>query len=90
MSRVFTTSFLYKGETYTAIVYQTSSSISIRVADPALQHLLPEGKIVYSTEQKFETNTQQLTPAHDLIFAILASMEANGVLQGNIATSHSK
>lgn len=81
MARVFTTTFHYKGDTYTAIITQSSGSLSIRVPDERLHEVLPDGKAVLTPGQGPELNAEQMAATKDLILAILAAVDVNKLQQ---------
>lgn len=79
MARIFTTSFQYKGTDYTALVCQVDGSISITFTDPTLHNVIPDGKVVYSIHDGIQINPKGLTPAQDLLIAVLAAIQQKGV-----------
>jgi patatin-like phospholipase/acyl hydrolase len=79
MARVFTTSFQFRGVTYTAIITQVDGSIYIRVNDPALQETFPLGELRYNHEQGLELEAQGLTDSQDLIVAVLSALKEDGI-----------
>jgi hypothetical protein len=80
MERVFTTHFEFYGKTYTTRVHQyiepRQMQLQIEVPDQSLLHLIPDGKIVYSSAQGLQT-TPDLNSllAHELIGCIVRSVE---------------
>lgn len=81
MARVFTTTFHYKGDTYTAIISQVSGSLSISVPDERLHDVLPDGKAVLNPGQEPELSAEQMAATKDLIVAILAAVDINKLQQ---------
>ena len=75
MARVFTTSFVYDGEMYTAVISHTNDTINIYVPDEAFHDILPSGKVTYYPEQGLEIDTFKLSKSQHLILNILTSIE---------------
>lgn len=80
MERVFTTHFEFYGKTYTTRVYQQVEprhmQLQIEIPDQSLLHLLPNGKIEYSSARGLQANpasNNQL--AHELVGCIVRSVE---------------
>jgi hypothetical protein len=88
MERVFTTRFEFYGKTYTTRVHQQleqrDMNLHIEVPDQSLLHLLPDGKVVYSSSRGLQTYSEAnnlLT--HELIGCIVRSVEPH--LDGSYA-----
>ncbi|RPD48920.1 MULTISPECIES: hypothetical protein [Chitinophagaceae] len=80
MERVFTTHFEFHGKTYTTRVHQQVAprhmQLQIEVPDQSLLHLLPDGKIVYSSDRGLEPSPDVNSyMAHELIGCIVRSVE---------------
>lgn len=80
MAQVFTTPFQFRGATYTALVSLEGGSFSIRINEPALLHVLPDGQLHYNPEQGLELNPQDLTDTQDILAAIFTALQESGVL----------
>ncbi len=81
MARVFSLDFEYKGETYTAIVTITKDdsepSISVYVPETELHNILPDGKIILSSQQKLQGEPYMTAPVHELLNSILSAVKAH-------------
>ena len=80
MERVFTTHFEFHGKTYTTRVHQQveprQMHLRIEVPDESLLHLLPDGKVVYSSDQGLQTTpAQDNLLTHELIGCIVRPVE---------------
>lgn len=75
MARVFTTTFLYTGKTYTAVISQIDGSVSIFLPDESLHSILPQGRITLDAQKGLKINTPKLTPAQNLVLTILSAVE---------------
>lgn len=75
MARAFTTSFLFKGELFTAVISQVNNTINIYVPDKSLHEILPCGKATYHPEQGLVIDTQKTSISQHLILNILRSID---------------
>lgn len=73
MARVFTTTFQFNGETYTALVSLIDRALTIRLLDGTFEMMVP-GEQVASYKA-----TRDYGDAPNLITAVLAAVEACGV-----------
>lgn len=87
MAKVFTTSFQYKGDTYSAVVTQSGTSVNISLPDTDLHTLMPDSTVVHRTNEEEELTSAQATQYQDLLAAILAAVEASGALHHNVAST---
>lgn len=80
MERVFSTRFEFYGKTYTTRVHQYTGPrqmhLQIEVPDESLLHLLPDGKVVYSSTRGLQTMpANNDLRSHELIGCIVRSVE---------------
>jgi hypothetical protein len=75
MARVFTTTFINNGKTYTAVISQIDGSISIYVPDESLHSILPKGRISIDAQKGLKIDTPEITPAQNLVLTILSTVE---------------
>lgn len=80
MERVFTTQFEFYGKVYNTQVRQQKAphtfSLQIEVPDQSLTHLLPDGKVVYSSERGLEyTGLRRNLQTQELVGCIVRSVE---------------
>jgi hypothetical protein len=75
MARTFTTTFYYNGKSYTAVISQIDGSMSIYVPDESLHSILPHGRVSIDAQKGLQINTPRLTPAQNLVLAILSAVE---------------
>lgn len=80
MERVFTTRFEFHGKTYITRVHQQLEQrnlyLQIEVPDESLLHLLPDGKVVYSSRRGLQAPvTSQNILSHELVGCIVRSVE---------------
>ena len=75
MARTFTTFFSYNGNTYTAVISQLDGTMRIYVPDESLHHILPGGVATYKTAEGIKINSQELSPAQQLLLNVLTSIE---------------
>lgn len=80
MAKVITTTVRYKGQTYTVLFTQASGSMTIRMMDEEQRDVLPDGPIICPRDMPLEPGTPQMAEVHNLIAAILATVEASGGL----------
>lgn len=75
MARIFSTSFNYKNQSYTALVTIGSTSdspISVYVPDTSLHSILPDGKLTLDSEQKLTSGN---TSEKELVESIVSSVK---------------
>ena len=80
MIKVFTTSFEFQGRTYNSMVQMTVGkrdfAMQICVEDPSLHYLLPDGKIIYSSQNGLKTNIpDKKFQAQELVGSVVRSVE---------------
>lgn len=77
MARVLTTSFLYNGKSYAAVISHLDGAVSIYVPDESLHGILPNGKAIYNSKEGLKIDTPKLTPQQCLLLSILTSLEVS-------------
>jgi hypothetical protein len=79
MGRIFTTTFVFQGKTYTALVSlnfsATDISIKVHLEDTDLHKILPEGKLNYQGSDGFRNLEHQSELAQELMQCIAHSIE---------------
>ena len=81
MARVFTTTFEYNGETFTAIVTQANDSVCIRIVNDALHPLLPSEGLHFSSTSGILQKLESKAETQNLIQAIIKGLESQGSLE---------
>ena len=82
MGRIFTTSFQFRGKTYSALVSLDLSgsdiSIQVHLNDPQLHSIFPDGKLHYNAGKGSPSAEKQESEiAQELMQCIAASIESH-------------
>ena len=80
MGRIFTTDFHFGEKKYSALVSYTADrndlDINVKVSDPSLHHLLPDGNFTYNSRSGLDVRAvQEKEQAQELVGSIVRSIE---------------
>jgi hypothetical protein len=80
MSRIFTTKFSFNARVYDAFITMVTkdgnASFAIKLTDPDLHHLIPDGEIRYHGKEGFKKlELMQNEPAQSLVICISEAIE---------------
>lgn len=56
MARVYTTTFLYNGESFLAVISQKQGLVSVYLPDEALHTIVPNGRLVFDPQTGVPTD----------------------------------
>ena len=79
MARLFTVSFDYKEQTYTAVISLThcngNHTVTIHLPDESLHPILGSDTISFDAEKGLPIDSPAITPAQELLISILIAVE---------------